>query len=60
MVVTFQFTSKLQTKVQRWTEVLQMLLIKQAGPGTSIFFDQISVKGPDGKVRELPRYVIST
>ena len=29
-------------------------LIKQAGPGSSIFFDQIRVKGPDGKVRELP------
>jgi gliding motility-associated protein GldM len=29
-------------------------LINQAGPGSSIFFDQIRVKGPDGKVRELP------
>lgn len=29
-------------------------IINQAGPGTSIFFDQIRVKGPDGKVRELP------
>jgi hypothetical protein len=29
-------------------------LIKQAGPGSSIFFDKIKVKGPDGLVRELP------
>ncbi|MBC8035044.1 MAG: gliding motility protein GldM [Chitinophagaceae bacterium] len=29
-------------------------IINQATPGTSIFFDQIRVKGPDGKVRELP------
>ncbi len=29
-------------------------IVNSAGPGTSIFFDQIRVKGPDGKVRELP------
>ncbi len=29
-------------------------LIKQAGPGSSVFFDKIRVKGPDGTVRELP------
>jgi gliding motility-associated protein GldM len=29
-------------------------LIKQAGPGSSVFFDKIRVKGPDGIVRELP------
>jgi gliding motility-associated protein GldM len=29
-------------------------LIKQAGPGSSVFFDKIRVKGPDGVVRELP------
>lgn len=29
-------------------------LIKQAGPGSSVFFDKIRVKGPDNVVRELP------
>jgi gliding motility-associated protein GldM len=29
-------------------------IINRATPGTSIFFDQIRVKGPDGRVRELP------
>ncbi|HEY8396627.1 MAG TPA: gliding motility protein GldM [Flavihumibacter sp.] len=29
-------------------------IINKATPGSSIFFDQIRVKGPDGKVRELP------
>jgi gliding motility-associated protein GldM len=29
-------------------------IINKASPGSSIFFDQIRVKGPDGRVRELP------
>lgn len=29
-------------------------IVGRATPGTSVFFDQIRVKGPDGKVRELP------
>lgn len=29
-------------------------IINKATPGSSIFFDQIRVKGPDGRVRELP------
>lgn len=29
-------------------------IVSRATPGSSIFFDQIRVKGPDGKVRELP------
>lgn len=29
-------------------------IISKAGPGTSVFFDQIRVKGPDGKERTLP------
>lgn len=29
-------------------------IIGRATPGTSVFFDQIRVKGPDGRVRELP------
>ncbi|KIC94577.1 gliding motility protein GldM [Flavihumibacter solisilvae] len=29
-------------------------IINRATPGSSIFFDQIRVKGPDGRVRELP------
>ncbi|ULQ52460.1 gliding motility protein GldM [Flavihumibacter fluvii] len=29
-------------------------IITRATPGTSVFFDQIRVKGPDGRVRELP------
>jgi gliding motility-associated protein GldM len=37
----------------RWNGSAESI-INQAGPGTSIFFDQIRVKGPDGKVRELP------
>lgn len=28
--------------------------VDRATPGSSIFFDQIRVKGPDGKIRELP------
>jgi gliding motility-associated protein GldM len=30
-------------------------IINGAGPGTSIFFDQIRVVGPDGRERELPQ-----
>lgn len=29
-------------------------IVGKAAPGASIFFDQIRVKGPDGKLRELP------
>lgn len=29
-------------------------LIKQAQPGSQVFFDKIRVKGPDGVIRELP------
>ncbi|MCU0385729.1 MAG: gliding motility protein GldM [Flavihumibacter sp.] len=29
-------------------------IINKATPGSSVFFDQIRVKGPDGRVRELP------
>ena len=37
----------------RWSDAAQGL-IKQAGPGSQVFFDKIRVKGPDGIVRELP------
>ncbi|MEP7280233.1 MAG: gliding motility protein GldM [Bacteroidota bacterium] len=37
----------------RWSEASQAL-IKQAGPGSQVFFDKIRVKGPDGTIRELP------
>ncbi|GAO45121.1 gliding motility protein GldM [Flavihumibacter petaseus] len=37
----------------RWTGSAAQI-ISMATPGSSIFFDQIRVKGPDGKVRELP------
>ncbi len=37
----------------RWGDAAQAL-IKQAGPGSQVFFDKIRVKGPDGVVRELP------
>ena len=37
----------------RWGEAAQAL-IKQAGPGSQVFFDKIRVKGPDGTTRELP------
>jgi hypothetical protein len=30
-------------------------IINNATPGTSIFFDNIKVQGPDGKVRDLPQ-----
>ncbi len=30
-------------------------IINNATPGTSIFFDNIKVHGPDGKVRDLPQ-----
>jgi hypothetical protein len=29
-------------------------IVNKATPGSSVFFDQIRVKGPDGRVRELP------
>jgi gliding motility-associated protein GldM len=34
-------------------------LVSQASPGTNIFFDDIRVKGRDGRVRELPSMVFS-
>ena len=37
----------------RWTGKASDI-VSRATPGSSIFFDQIRVKGPDGKVRELP------
>jgi gliding motility-associated protein GldM len=37
----------------RWSDAAQAL-IKQAGPGSQVFFDKIRVKGPDGVIRELP------
>ncbi|MBV4357940.1 type IX secretion system motor protein PorM/GldM [Pinibacter aurantiacus] len=37
----------------RWTGKASDI-VTRATPGSSIFFDQIRVKGPDGKVRELP------
>lgn len=37
----------------RWTDAATAL-IKQAGPGSQVFFDKVRVKGPDGTVRELP------
>ena len=37
----------------RWSPAADAL-IKQATPGSQIFFDQIRVKGPDNIVRELP------
>ena len=37
----------------RWNGAAENI-INQAGPGTSIFFDEIRVKGPDGKERVLP------
>ena len=37
----------------RWSDASQAL-IKQAGPGSQVFFDKIRVKGPDGTIRELP------
>lgn len=37
----------------RWTGQAADI-INRAGPGTSIFFDQIRVKGPDGRERTLP------
>jgi len=37
----------------RWGSSAEAL-IKQAGPGSSVFFDKIRVKGPDNVVRELP------
>ena len=36
----------------RWSDAAQAL-IKQAGPGSQVFFDKIRVKGPDNIVREL-------
>ncbi len=37
----------------RWNESATSL-IKQAAPGSQVFFDKIRVKGPDGTIRELP------
>lgn len=37
----------------RWTGGAAAI-INKATPGSSVFFDQIRVKGPDGRVRELP------
>lgn len=37
----------------RWTGKAADI-VTRATPGSSIFFDQIRVKGPDGKTRELP------
>lgn len=37
----------------RWTGAAGKL-INDATPGTTIFFDQIKVQGPDGRVRDLP------
>ncbi|MDP4148518.1 MAG: GldM family protein [Bacteroidota bacterium] len=34
-------------------------LVSRASPGTNIFFDEIRVKGRDGRVRELPSMVFS-
>ncbi len=34
-------------------------LVTRASPGTNIFFDEIRVKGRDGRVRELPSMVFS-
>ncbi len=36
-----------------WGEAAKSL-IKQAQPGSQVFFDKIRVKGPDGTIRELP------
>lgn len=37
----------------RWTGSAASI-ISRATPGTSVFFDQIKVKGPDGVLREIP------
>jgi gliding motility-associated protein GldM len=47
---TYQFAAN---EGPRWTGKAADI-VTRATPGSSIFFDQIRVKGPDGKVRELP------
>jgi len=44
-----------QHKVEgpRWSGDAETL-VRRAGPGTSIFFDEIRVQGPDGKIRAIP------
>ena len=42
----------------RWTGQAQAL-IQQCGPGTNVFFDQVRVKGKDGRIRELPPMVFN-
>jgi len=42
----------------RWTGNAATL-ISQCGPATNVFFDQIRVKGKDGRIRELPPMVFN-
>jgi gliding motility-associated protein GldM len=40
----------------RWTGAAQAI-VQRASPGTNIFFDEIRVKGKDGRIRSLPSMV---
>jgi gliding motility-associated protein GldM len=42
----------------RWTGPA-LALISQCGPGTNVFFDNVRVKGKDGRIRELPPMVFN-
>ena len=49
----FQTYQQSANQGPRWAGGAQQI-ISRAAPGTTVYFDQIRVKGPDGRVRELP------
>lgn len=49
----FQTYQQSANQGPRWSGGAQQI-ISRAAPGTTVYFDQIRVKGPDGRVRELP------
>ncbi|ULQ56315.1 gliding motility protein GldM [Flavihumibacter rivuli] len=50
----FQTYQQAANEGPRWSGGNASSIVTRATPGTTVYFDQIRVKGPDGKVRELP------